>query len=193
MHDVTDLLHRCWVDDKARTELFRIVYDHLHVLAQASVNRWSVPLLQPTELVNEAYARIFSKDKEVSWPDRAHFFSFISTVMRHLLIDFNRLRKAAKRGGGDAPASLLDGDVPEAEYADENFLLLELFDELERFDRLAAQVAELHYCGGRSFREIVDILAQSRCPVTLTEAEVGKRWRLARAWLESRLTGGGHD
>ncbi len=189
MHEITELLSKCWVDEGARTELFRIVYGHLHKLARASVNRWDDPVLQPTELVNEAYARIFSNDKSVSWPDRAHFFSFISKVMRHLLIDYHRLHAAAKRGGGRPAAPLLEADLPDAGYSDESFLLLELFDELELFDAQAARVAELHYCGGRSFREIVDILAAGPRPATITEADAEASWRLARAWLKRRLEG----
>jgi RNA polymerase sigma-70 factor (ECF subfamily) len=43
--------------------------------------------LQPTALVNEAYARLVQQP-QVSWQNRAHFFATASHLMRHILVDY---------------------------------------------------------------------------------------------------------
>src|SRR5205807_1348882 len=55
--------------------------------------------LQPTALVNEAYLRLF-KGQEVTWENRAHFFGIAARVMRQILVDYARKRRARKRGIG---------------------------------------------------------------------------------------------
>src|SRR5271165_1599001 len=54
--------------------------------------------LQPTALVNEAYARLVQQP-QIPWQSRAHFFATASQLMRHILVDHARKRAAAKRGG----------------------------------------------------------------------------------------------
>ena len=54
--------------------------------------------LQPTALVNEAYARLVQQP-QVPWQSRAHFFATASRLMRHILVDHARARRAGKRGG----------------------------------------------------------------------------------------------
>src|SRR3977135_4510438 len=55
--------------------------------------------LQPTALVNEAYLRLF-KERQGQWEDRAHFFGIAARLMRQILVDHARKRRARKRDMG---------------------------------------------------------------------------------------------
>jgi len=60
--------------------------------------------LQPTALVHEAYFKLIDQ-REVQWQNRAHFFGVAAQLMRRILIDHARVKKAAKRGGSQAIVS----------------------------------------------------------------------------------------
>ncbi|MFN9705887.1 MAG: ECF-type sigma factor [Planctomycetota bacterium] len=55
--------------------------------------------IRPTELVHEAYGRLFG-GAERSWADRRHFINSAVAAMRSVLIDRARRRVALRRGGG---------------------------------------------------------------------------------------------
>ena len=63
--------------------------------------------LQPTALVNEAYT-LLVQQPQVTWQNRAHFFATASQLMRHILVDYARRRRAAKRGGVQRQVTLSD-------------------------------------------------------------------------------------
>ena len=52
-------------------------------------------LLQTTALVNEAYLR-FIRARPVSWQNRAHFFAVFAKMMRRILVDSARSRRAER-------------------------------------------------------------------------------------------------
>ena len=54
--------------------------------------------LQPTELVNEAYIRLVSGQAR-DWQSRAHFIGVSASVMRRILVDYARRKRALKRSG----------------------------------------------------------------------------------------------
>jgi hypothetical protein len=54
--------------------------------------------LQPTALVNEAYVPLVDV-RRVNWQNRAHFLAMAGRVMRRVLVDSARSRRASKRGG----------------------------------------------------------------------------------------------
>ncbi|HKE28942.1 MAG TPA: ECF-type sigma factor [Bryobacteraceae bacterium] len=55
--------------------------------------------LQTTAFVNEAYLRLVD-GKRATYQDRFHFLAVCSQIMRHILVDHERRRLAAKRSGG---------------------------------------------------------------------------------------------
>src|SRR6476620_6771133 len=99
-HDVTVLLSRVNAgDESAPGKLLELVYDDLRHLAAAYMqDERSDHTLQATALVHEAYLRLVDWEN-VSWQNRAQFFSVAAEVMRKVLIDHARARKAQKRGG----------------------------------------------------------------------------------------------
>jgi RNA polymerase sigma factor (TIGR02999 family) len=189
MADLTGLLNRCSTDPAARDEFFRLVYDHLRRIAAARVSEWPDAPLQPTELVNEAYIKVFKGDA-LSWKGRGQFFAFVSKVMANFLKDQWRHRTAGKRGGGRADQPLIEADGAHPGVTDETIRLIDLLDELARDHPLTARIAELHFCAGRSFEEIAEILRSLEPPAELVVAEVAKHWAFTRAWMRDRLTRG---
>ncbi|NJL26579.1 MAG: RNA polymerase subunit sigma-70, partial [Thermoanaerobaculia bacterium] len=81
----------------ALDRLMPLVYEELRRVARRHVSREQVSTLQATALVNEAYLRLV--EVEVDWRDRVHFFAVAAGLMRRILVDRARRRRAQKRGG----------------------------------------------------------------------------------------------
>src|SRR5260370_12411814 len=99
--DVTELLVQWSEGDRAALDkLAPIVYDELLRLARLRLSGERSDLtLQPTALVHEAYVKLMNQVR-LSLKDRTHFFAIAATIMRQILIDDARRRKADKRGSG---------------------------------------------------------------------------------------------
>jgi RNA polymerase sigma factor (TIGR02999 family) len=182
MGDITRLLAR-WNkgDAKALEELTPIVYEELRRLASHYMGRESSDhTLQPTALVHEAYLRLAGV-REAKFHNRTHFFGAAAAVMRRVLVDYARERRAAKRGAGATVASL---DEAVDRGIDLRFDLVALNDGLDRLATLApqpARVVELRYFGGLTVEETAAFLDVA--PIT-----VKRHWAFARAWLHRTLT-----
>jgi RNA polymerase sigma factor (TIGR02999 family) len=129
MQEITALL-RAWRDGdpEALQYLMPLVYEELRQIARRHLSEERPGhTLQTTALVNEAYLRLVNL-KAVDWRDRAHFFSYVASVMRHVLVDFARARQYQKRGGGKLHKTLGEADVlvKEESYALEDVLALHL-------------------------------------------------------------------
>ncbi len=178
---VSVLLH-AWRqgDDAAFESLVPLVYDELRRLARAQMRR--EPLnhtLQPTALVHEAYARLVEAD--LDWQDRTHFMSIAAGVMRRVLIDHARRKRAAKRAGDQVRVPLTD--LPGAEQAAvaDVLALDEALRRLAKHDERQARIVELHYFGGLTYPEICEI-------VGVSQATVERDMRHARVWLQRELS-----
>ena len=104
---VSQLL-RAWAggDVKARDELVPLVYHELRKRASGYL-RHERPdhTLQATALVHEAFLRLAGQDR-VAWQNRGHFYAVAAQMMRRILVDHARERRAAKRpGAADARGS----------------------------------------------------------------------------------------
>ena len=175
---VTVLLQRVRNGDaEAANRLIAIVFKELHGLARLYM-RCENPrhTLQPTALVNEAYLRLVA-DQARDWQNRSHFIGVAASVMRRVLIDHARARKADKRQQPHAEAALF---AMSAEEAEELLLLNVALDRLERLDARQARVVELRYFGGLSVEEAAEAMNVS----TMT---IKRDWTLARAWLKHQV------
>jgi RNA polymerase sigma factor (TIGR02999 family) len=181
MGDITSLLGR-WRggDPDALKELTPLVYRELRDLAQHYLTRERTDhTLQPTALVHEAYLRLTGV-RSPNFSDRVHFYGAAANVMRRILVDHAREHRAAKRGSGQAIASL--DDVPEAGI-DLRFDVVCLNDALDRLAAITpepARVVELRYFGGLSIAETAEYL-------DVSPATVKRHWTFARAWLHRAL------
>lgn len=178
---VTELLQRWGDGDRAAfDQLVPIVYDRLRRLAHERRRGERSDLsVNTTALVHEAYLKLVDL-RHARFRDRAHFLAMASRVMRRLLVDHARARKAGKRGHATA---LLELD--EALWiSDENAAALtDLSDALERLEAIdprVSQVLEHRYFGGLTLEETAEALGVSL-------ATVKRDLRFARAWLTAEL------
>jgi RNA polymerase sigma factor (TIGR02999 family) len=136
--------------------------------------------LQPTALVHEAYFKLIDQ-REVRWKNRAHFFGVAAQLMRRILIDHARLKKAAKRGGSQAKVSFDEGLHWGGEEAPDLLALDNALERLSQMDERQGRVVELRYFGGLSIEETAEVLNTS-------PATVKRDWITAKAWLYRELS-----
>ena len=181
-HQVTRLLQE-WSegDETALEQLMPLVHDELHRLAHQHMRREGPGhILQTSALINEAYLRLVDQP-EIRCENRNHFFGIAARLMRRILVDDARKRKAAKRGGSQVQVPLDDAtDLADAQSA--NVAALDdALKRLETVDARQAQMIELRFFGGLSIEETADVLQVS--PGT-----VMRDWTFARAWLRNEMT-----
>ncbi len=169
----------------ALEELTPHVYRELYALARRYMSRGNPNrTLQPTALINEVYLRLIEHSQSIEWESRSHFVGIAARLMRNVLVDYSRSRRAAKRGGSalaitlDEAVALSSGAVPDVLALDEALNHLALHDERK------VKVIELHYFGGMSREEIA-------CALHLTVPTVKRDLRLGEAWLRCHLGAGG--
>jgi RNA polymerase sigma factor (TIGR02999 family) len=160
--------------------LTKSLYVELHGLAARKM-RLERPnhTLQPTALVNEAFLKLADEASSL-WQDRAHFLAAAARVMRHILVDHARARRATKRGAGALQVTLDENlTCPPSSTADV-LAVDEALARLATFDPRQAQILELHFFGGMTFEEIAPVLRVSI-------RTVKRDWSMARAWLLREL------
>jgi RNA polymerase sigma factor (TIGR02999 family) len=172
--DVTGLLH-AWRDGDvgAKDRLLPVVYRELRRRAAAHLRHERAgQTLQPTALVHEVYLLLVKQDR-TNWQNRGQFFGVAAQMMRRLLVDRARARKAIKRSGRWERVTL--DDAIAAGSADVDVLDLDrALDELTALDPRKSQVAELRFFGGLSLEECGHALG-------LSVATVEREWQAARA------------
>ena len=133
--DVTMLLSRMRDgDNEARARLIALVYPRLkQMAAQRMKNERPDHTLQPTALVHEVFLRL-SDEPNRSWHNRVHFFAFAAELMRHVLVDAARRKRAVKRGGPSLPIELDDSLVAIQERPDVVLEVDRLLSRLEALD-----------------------------------------------------------
>lgn len=174
---VTELVQR-WQDGEpgALDALWPQVYAELRVLAgqQLRRERDGVVTWQPTALVHEAWLRLLG-GVDTPLRDRSHLLALAGRVMRQVLVDQARARKADKRDGGERVT--LTGLGLATPALDIDLLALEqALSELEAIDERKARVIELRLFAGMEFSTIGELLGASR-------ATLDRDYRAARAWL----------
>ncbi len=180
-HPITQLISSAQRGDPLAAEkLWASVYDEIRILAQRALDKeYSNVSLQATELAHEAYLRL-TGDAQLTFQKRVHLLATVARVIRRLLIDRARYRKANKRGGHFVRI-LLDDIIESApENAPELIDLNEAIEELEAIDPRHGRLVELRFFGGMTLDEAADALGVSR-------RTVAGDWALARAWLRRRL------
>jgi RNA polymerase sigma factor (TIGR02999 family) len=179
--EVTQLLIRLSGGSRgALDQLLPLVYDELRSLAASYLRRERPDhLLQPTELVHEAWLRMID-ESQVSWQSRAHFFGVAAQVMRRVLVDHARRQAADKRGGEFEKLSLDENLDAAQERAAELIALDEALQALASFDPQKSRVVELRFFGGLSVEETAEVLGVSAVTIK-------RQWRMAKAWLYGRV------
>ncbi len=180
-HLLTGLLDRWGAGDRhALDELVPAVYEELRQLARHQMaNERRGHTLHPTALVHEAFLRLGNYDR-ISWQDRAHFFAMASRVMRQVLVDHARKRRAAKRGGSTPAVTLVESRSP-SESVDVDLVALDqALARLAEMDPRQSSIVEMRFFGGLEHKEIAEVLGVSI-------ATVNRDWRVAKLWLKREL------
>jgi len=179
---LTDLLQRVHTGDRdALDAVIPLVYGELKRLAAAHLRRERPGQpLQATALVHEAFLRLAGTDHP-SYEDRSHFYGIASRLMRQILVDQARARRAGKRGAG---ALVNVAEVPDRGYSpDEDLLAMdEALDRLSHECPAKAQLIEMRFFAGMTVEECATALNQSLHTVR-------KDLRLAQAWLRREMDG----
>jgi RNA polymerase sigma factor (TIGR02999 family) len=176
------LLHWGNGDRKALEAILPLVYNELKRLARYHLRQQRPNhTLQTTALVHEAYLRL-AEEKSLQVKDRGHFLGIAAQLMRWILVDYERTRRAAKRGAGATHVTLDDGIAADRSAGREVDLLAldEALCRLARLDRQQSQIVELRYFGGLTIEDTSEFLGVS-------PATVKRSWSSARAWLFREL------
>ena len=180
--DLTALL-QAWSsgDREALAVLAGVVEQDLRNIARRILaderrdGRW-----RPTELVHESYLRLLDW-RAVHWQNRAHFFATAARMMRRVLVDAARARRAAKRGDGVDAVPIESLDLPAAGPPVDVVALEDALQRLAAVNARASEVVELRFFGGFSVEETAEALGVSVRTVI-------NDWNVARAWLYDALS-----
>jgi RNA polymerase sigma factor (TIGR02999 family) len=165
-------------DGKAHDQLFPLIFAELKRIAGAYMRRESSGhTLQPTALVHEAYIKLIDQN-QVDWQNRQHFYAIAAKVMRRILVDHARGKKAQKRGDGQEHVNLDDVSVSndQPDFVELDRALAELSRDRPR----TGQIVELKFFGGLTVEEIAKSL-------DISTPTVKREWSFAKAWLQSEL------
>ena len=180
--EITGLLQRWHAGDRAALDrLLPVVYKALEKLAhQQLLKERPDHTLQTAALVNEAYLRLVGMNAP-TWDSRTHFFAIASQLMRQILVDYARRRRAGKRGGGETLSLDDSGLLEPGKSQDVDIVALDdALRALAEMDERKAKVVELRFFGGLTFEEAAEILKIS--PMT-----VSRDWNTAKAWLHREI------
>jgi RNA polymerase sigma factor (TIGR02999 family) len=145
-------------------ELLSEVYDELHRLATAFLrNERPNHTLQPSALINEAYIRLRTHRTHAA-VDRHHFIRLAARAMRHVLIDYGRRHRAAKRD-----AALFFLSDPDTAAPEDYLTIHDALSKLETIDPQLANIVELRFFGGLSVEETAEVL-------DISESTVKRDW-----------------
>jgi RNA polymerase sigma factor (TIGR02999 family) len=159
----------------APKDLDERVYAELMRLARSQLARAGTMSLDAPSLVHEAYLRL-ERQGFIASAQRNVFFAYCAQVMRAVIVDYVRERRAQKRGGGIALLTLTTGIADLAVGEEHVERLHEALQALDGIDARSHQVVELRYFGGLTEEEIADVLG-------ISIATVKRDWRKARAFL----------
>jgi RNA polymerase sigma factor (TIGR02999 family) len=166
-------------DEEALRALLPLVYNELRRLAHHYLQQERPGhTLQSTALVHEVYLKLM-KDGTANFENRAHFFGVAAQLMRQILVDYARNRRALKRDFGQR-VTWDDAITWVRKKATDLIALDDALNELAKLDPQQGRVVELRFFGGLSIEETAHVL-------TISPATVKREWRTARAWLHREM------
>jgi RNA polymerase sigma-70 factor, ECF subfamily len=168
-------------DARAESRLIEVVYPELRRMARRYLRaERQGHTLQATALVHEAYLRLVGQmDKD--WKNRSHFFAVAASLIRRILVDHARNRKAQKREGVRQRIELTDGLAISESRLDEVLAIDAALERLATWDPRQCRVVELRFFAGLTEEEVAEALG-------VTSRTVKRDWVTARAWLTRELS-----
>jgi len=170
-------------DSRAADELLPLVYDELRRLAAVKMaHEQPGQTLQPTALVHEAWLRL-SQQAGARWQNREQFYAVAAEVMRRILVDRARRRRARKHGGQLERVELDAVELPGSGDDDAVVRIHEALELLAAQDPQKAEVVKLRFFVGLENGEVAVLLGVS-------EKTVQRHWAFAKVWLYRAMKGG---
>ena len=168
-------------DADALQRLLPLVRTELHRLARRHLGRERKDnQVQCSSLVQEAFLRLLP-GAHAGWRNRVHFFAVASQVMRHVLVDYARERRCAKRGGAALQIPLDDVLILSRDRLDRIIAVDLALERLSKADERKSRVFEMRFFGGLTVEETAEVLGVA--PHTVI-----RDWQFARAWLRGHLS-----
>jgi RNA polymerase sigma factor (TIGR02999 family) len=169
-------------DPVIKKQVDALIYTELRRLANTYMRRERPNhTLQPTALVNEALTRVVGSRSRLGFVDQQHFYATAARVMRHVLVDHAKARRASKRGGGARSSELsLAINGPTSDGGIDMVELDEALGRLEELNAEAARTVELHYFAGLTQSETAELMG-------ISVSSVARHIRFAKAWLLTQL------
>ena len=185
--DITLLLNRLEnQEDDALEALISFVYAELRRIASGLVqSERSGHTLRATDVVHEAYLRLFDSESSV-WENRRHFFASAAIAMRRVLIDHARKKKAGKRIPTEeqVPLELVGAELDVRNSVQPEPVDVLALDQalrhLAMVDERQARIVELRYFAGLTIEELAELFELSR-------GSISREWRIARLWLRREM------
>lgn len=179
-HQVTEILQN-WqnADNQAEKQLSPILYETMRRLSRRYISQEKDGYtLQATDLVHEAYAMLV--DSDIDWQNRQHFYAIAARTMRRILVNRAREKNAIKRGQAYQRVTFIESEVSTASDSTDILQLNEVIEQLEQMDERKAEIVQLYYFAGLTYREIALCL-------DISEATIDRELRFSKAWLASRM------
>jgi RNA polymerase sigma factor (TIGR02999 family) len=178
-HQVSQLLANWQQGDQAALDsLVPLVYGELRKIARRHLRRQEHNIsIESRVLVHELYLKL-PHLKDMHWEGRGHFLCVMSHLMRQVLVDRARGRRAAKR---DGLTVCLDEGIAPNQRSDVSLVVLDdALKALEKMDAQQSRLVELRFFGGLSIEETAEALG-------ISPATVKREWATAKAWLSREL------
>jgi RNA polymerase sigma factor (TIGR02999 family) len=183
MSDATAMLKAVEKGDaKSAEQLLGIVYHELRRLAAFKMSQQAPgQTLQPTALVHEAWIKLVAA-QDLSFNNRAHFFSAAAEAMRHILIDRARKKQTQRHGGDFERVHGEDLQLAAPGPDDQILAVNEALDSFALKYPTQAEVVKLRYFAGMTMEEVSQLLG-------LSVSTVKNYWNFSRAWLFKEIEG----
>ena len=166
-------------DEESLHRLLSLVYSELRRLAHNYLRKERPDhTLQSAALVHEAYLRLM-KQQPMHFENRAHFFAVSAQLMRQILVEYARRRKAAKRDPG-YKLTLDESLVPARTRSVDLIVLDDALNGLAKVDPQQCRIVELRFFSGLSIEETSQVLGVS-------PATVKRDWNTAKLWLYNQI------
>jgi RNA polymerase sigma factor (TIGR02999 family) len=181
--EITRLLSEMRIGNRsAESTLMEALYPDLkRIAARYLRNERRGHTLQATALVNEACLQLLGQT-EKNWANRSHFFAIASRLMRRIMVDYARKKKAGKRGGDLRRVELTDTLAISDDGLEQILQIDAALKRLAAWDARQCRVVELRFFGGLSEDEVAQVLG-------VASRTVKRDWNMARAWLHGELNG----
>ena len=167
---------------EALDRLYVSLYRELRQLARVRIRRsGDLTLLDTTSLVHEAYLR-FGNTSSATFHDRGHFLAYAARVMRTIVVDAVRRRRALRNGGAVGHVEWNDEAHADdfSSHDDEVIRVHDSLTELAAIDPRLARVVEMRYFAGMTETEVAIALG-------MAVRTVARDWEKARLFLHATL------